>query len=195
LQSASTGAKVAQHREPQLEDEMRARRLVVLIVLVAIGATACGSSSKGAANDSTSTTAASAPSGSTDGSTDATTTTEKLSGDSGSSFCDLMRKDDKAFNGSGLGTATPAALKKLYENIGPAIDEAKSKAPDSLKDDFGTFSTALSKFVGALSDANYDFKKLSVADLGSLSSPAMTAASAHIDQYLSQVCHIASSGT
>ena len=172
---------------------MRVHRLVVLIVLVAVGATACGSSSKGAASNSTSTTAASPAAGSS-GSI-GTTTTGKLSGDSGSSFCDLARSDETAFKSNNITTNTPADLKKLYENIGPKLAEAESKAPSAIKGDFHTFVTAFAQVVKALSDANYDFKKVSPTAFASLGTPAIKAASDHIDQYFAQVCHITTPST
>jgi hypothetical protein len=86
-------------------------------------------------------------------------------------------------------------LKKLYENIGPVLDEAASKAPSAIKHDFQTFSTAFGKVVKALSDANYDYKKISPTAFAGLSTAGVTAASAHIEQYVTQVCHISTPTT
>ncbi len=169
---------------------MRAQRLLVLVIFVAIAATACGSSSKGTASNTNPTTATNAPGGSSGGAS-GTTTTIKISGDSGSSFCDLARKDENTvFKNASLNSDTPADLKKLYENVVPAITEIESKSPDALKGDFQTFGTAYSTMVKALQDANYDVTKLSATTFAGLGTPQVKAASDHIQAYLTQVCHV-----
>ena len=169
---------------------MRARRLTVLLLLVAVGATACGSSSKGAASANTSTTAGNAPSSTAGGSGSDTTTTIKVSGDSGSSFCNLVRGELSAFTGTDFTGTSPTDLKKRYENISSVLSDAESKAPSQIKGDLETFSTAFDKVAKALSDANYDYTKLSPTTFAGLDTPAVKAASNHIEQYFTQVCHI-----
>ena len=101
-----------------------------------------------------------------------------------------MRRDQAAFKGGVLPTSTPADLKKLYSNLGPALDQARSKAPGAIRGDIDTFITAFRPVLKALSDANYDFTKLSPTSFAAIGTPQVRAASEHIRQYETQVCHI-----
>jgi hypothetical protein len=178
---------------------MRARRLTVLLVLVAVGATACGSSSKGAASGTTSTTTSNTPAASSGASTSAaTTTTTKVSGDSGSSFCNLVRSDVSAIKSTNYATTSPTDLKKLYQNLGPALSDAESKAPSAIKADFHTFVTAFTPIFALLKNANYDYTKISPSDyatFASMGTPQVKAASDHVEQYVTQVCHVATTSS
>jgi hypothetical protein len=167
---------------------MRLQRFLVPVILIAVGATACSSSSKSAAKIITSTTQGPAAASGASG-TSGPTTTIKLSGNSGSSFCDLARNDEKAIKGLKPGT-TPDDLRTLYANIGPALSEAESKAPSEIKGDFKTFADAFAQVVHALAAVNYDATKLSESTFSSLDVPAVKAAGDHIQQYFTQVCHI-----
>lgn len=169
---------------------MIARKLIVALALVAIAATACGSSSKSSSTTQPGgSSATTAPSGSASG----TTAPKSFSGDSGSNFCDLARKDETAFKGNSLATgSTPADLKKLYSGLGPALQEAESKAPSVIKDDFKTFVDAYQQILKAMSDANYDVTKLNPATFAAFDSAQIKAASDHIEAYMTQVCHITS---
>ena len=166
---------------------MLARKLTVAIVLVAVAATACGSSSKSSASSPTSPSATTAPGG---GSTATTTPSKSYSGSSGSSFCDLAKKDENAFNSKGFTGTSPTDLKKLYGNLEPALEEAQAKAPDAIKADFATFLTAYKQVIKAFADANYDVTKISPTVFAGFADPKIKAASDHITQYTSQVCHI-----
>ena len=176
---------------------MHIRKLAILLVLVAVGATACGSSSKGASSTTSSTAAGSTPTaggGSTDSSS--TPTTGKLSGDSGSNFCDLARSYvSKALDSSNIATGTPESLKQAYKDIGSELDQAKAVAPNELKADFDTFSTAIKQLADALAAANYDITKVAPSSLASLDTPALKAASDHVEQYVEQVCHVSPTST
>jgi hypothetical protein len=168
---------------------MRARSLIAVAVLIAAGATACGSSSKspaavgatGTTTGSTSPAASGAPGGAP--------TTIKLSGSSGSNFCQLARSDQAAFSGPDL-TNGSADLKKEFQNLGKALQDAANEAPSAIKGDFETFITAFKPYLQALAAANYDPTKLNTAALKSLSSTQVDTASQHIEQYFEQVCHI-----
>jgi len=106
-----------------------------------------------------------------------------------------MRKDEAAFKGNSISTSAPADLKKLYSNLGPALEEAGSKAPSAIKGDFDTFISAFRQILKALSDANYDFTKLSPTSFAGMGTPQVKAASNHIQQYMTQVCHITTTTT
>ncbi len=168
---------------------MRVKSLFAVAILVALGATACGSSSKTSTGTATSAPGSTSPSGG------GSTTTIKLKGSSSSDFCDLARADDKAFsnvNPTGLSTSD---LKKQFENLGPALQQAADKAPKEIKGDFQTFINAFKPYLQALADANYDFTKIKPSSVTGLESPAVRAASNHIEQYFTQVCHITSPTT
>jgi len=170
---------------------MRVQKLVVLFMLAVVGVSACGSSSKTpAASNSTSPSPSNPSSSRPGGSSGANTTAPKLSGDSGSSFCNLAHHYGSAFKSNSVVGSTPTDLKKLYENIGPALSEAESKAPSAIKGDMQTFVTAFNQVVKALSAVNYDYTKLSPATFAALGTAQVKAASNHIEQYLKQVCNI-----
>jgi hypothetical protein len=168
---------------------MRVKSLFAVAILLAIGTAACGSSSKTSTGSVTSAPGSSTESTGSPGAA-GTTTTIKLSGSSSSNFCDLARADDKAFSSSSPAGVSPSDLKKQYENLGPALQQAADKAPSAIKGDFQVFLNAFKPYLQALADANYDVTKLNVSSLQGLDSPAVDAASNHIEQYFTQVCHI-----
>jgi hypothetical protein len=139
---------------------MRTRSLIVVTLLVVIGAAACGSSSKNA------------------------------TGSGGGSFCGLGRSEQSAFSGANYAGMGPAQLKKVYQNLGSELQHVASIAPSAIKADFQTFVNAYQPFLQALAAANYNFTKINYAALTSLSSPQVRAASANIQRYFTQVCHI-----
>jgi hypothetical protein len=166
---------------------MRAKGLLAVAVFVAIGATACGSSSKSSTGSVSS--APGSPTAS-NGSSGGTTTTIKLKGSSSSNFCDLARADDTAFNGANVATLSADDLKKDFAKLGPALQHAADVAPSAIKGDFQVFIKAFEPYLKALSDTNYDFTKIKPDSVSGLESPAVQAASAHIQQYFTQVCHL-----
>jgi hypothetical protein len=170
---------------------MRVKSLLVVAMLVAIGTAACGSSSNSSTGSVTS--APGSSSGSTSSSdSGGSTTTIKLNGSSSSDFCDLARADDKAFSNVDPTGLSASDLKKQFENLGPALQQAADKAPSEIKGDFTTFINAFKPYLQALADANYDFTKIQPSSVSGLESPAVQAASDHIEQYFTQVCHITS---
>jgi hypothetical protein len=167
---------------------MRIKSLLAVAIFVALGATACGSSSK--SGSGTSTTAPGSSGGSTSSPAGGSTTTIKLSGSGSSDFCNLARADDKAFSNFNPTGSSAADLKKQFENLGPALQQAADKAPSEIKGDFETFVNAFKPYLQALADANYDFTKIQPSSVAGLESPKVQAASDHIEQYFTQVCHI-----
>jgi hypothetical protein len=166
---------------------MRARSLIAVAVFIAVGASACGSSSKSpTAVGATGTTTTTSPTAS--GAPGGAPTTIKLSGSSGSNFCQLARSDQAAFSSPDL--SNPANLKKEYQNLGKALQDAANAAPSAIKGDFETFITAFKPYLQALADANYDFTKVNTDSLKAISSTQVDTASQHIEQYFEQVCHI-----
>jgi hypothetical protein len=172
---------------------MRTKSLLAVALFVALGATACGSSSKSATG--TSTSAPGSSGGSTSPSDSGSTTTIKLNGSGSSDFCDLARADDKAFSNFDPTSVSAADLKKQFENLAPALQQAADKAPSEIKGDFETFVNAFKPYLQALADANYDFSKINPTSVSGLESPAVQTASDHIEQYFEQVCHITTPST
>jgi hypothetical protein len=176
LWEAITGSEISVVAKNKIACEgpaMRAKSLFAVVMFIAIGATACGSSSKGAT-----------------GSAGAAPTTGKLTGSSSSNFCDLARADAKAFSDNNPSGMSVDDLKKQYENLGPALQQAADAAPSAIKGDLETFINAFAPYLQALSDANYDFTKIDASSVAGLQSPSVQAASDHIQQYFTQVCHI-----
>ena len=112
-----------------------------------------------------------------------------------SQFCDLARKDRAAFNGASTAGATPTEVKELFERVGSALDQARSGAPRAIKGDLDTFRTAFTPYLKALAAAKYDSTKLTPAATRLLGASRVRAASAHITQYLQQVCKIETTAT
>ena len=158
------------------EKSVRAIRLVVMIALVAVVGTACGSSSKSATSGSTSTPTA-------------------RGSFNGAGLCDLLGNATAGSGGTGIATVTPAELNKLYQNIGPALDQARSAAPSAMKSDFDTFITAYRPFLNAINTPGYDVRKVPRSALLRLASPQVKAASTRIAQYMRQVCKITTTPT
>jgi ABC-type phosphate/phosphonate transport system substrate-binding protein len=143
-------------------DNVHARQLVVVAVLVAAGVTGCSSSSKSAT----------------------------LHGLSQSQFCDLARKDRAAFNGATIANASPTQVKDLYAKVRSALHQAQSAAPSAIKGDFDTFMTAYNPYLKALAAANYDLTKMTPTATRLLGTAQVRTASAHITQYLQQMCKL-----
>ena len=172
---------------------MRARKLLIVVALVGIGAAACGSSSK-TASTSSPTTAASSGTPTTASGTPSTGG-KSYSGSSSGSFCNAVRDDANTFKGATPKGTTPADLKALYGNVLPALEKAQSKAPSAIKDDFGTFISAFKQVDSALAAVNYDYTKLSASTFSALESQDFKTASDNIEQYVTQVCHIDTTAT
>ena len=170
---------------------MLARKLTVVVVLAALGLSACGSSSKSAGSNSGTTATTTAGSQPSSGDT---ATTAKPSGNGGggggdgSSFCGLMRKDDNAFKGADVAAKSATDLKSLYANIIPELDRAESKAPDAIKSDFATLASGIKTLAKALAAANYDVTKLNPASFKDLADAKFETASQNITAYLTQHC-------
>jgi hypothetical protein len=161
---------------------------MVVIVIVLVGATACGSSSKSVAGSATSTTSAKT---SVPGSTASTAppTTGSLSGSGSSRFCDLARTQN-AFVAPSASPTTPVDFKKVYANLGPELQRIGSVIPGAIKSDYDTFVAAFDPFLKAIAAANYDFTKVSPTVFQALSSPQVKAAGTAIRQYITQVCKV-----
>jgi len=75
------------------------------------------------------------------------------------------------------------------------LQHAADIAPQAIKSDFEVFINAFAPYLKALADANYDYTKIKPSSVQGLQSSTFQAASQHIVQYLSQVCHITTPST
>jgi hypothetical protein len=169
-----------------------ASKLLLTVALVMVTAAACGSSSKSAASSTApTTTAAGAGTATTVAGPPATNAPKPFGGSSGSSFCDLARKDKATFNDNpNIATKTPADLKALYGKLVPALEHARDIAPSAIKGDFATYVTSIKQIQSVLAGAQYNFENLDPTKLQGLNSPALKTAAAHLQQYFAQVCKI-----
>ena len=175
-------------------------RILVMVAIAALGATACGSSSKTADAPSGTTTPAGSnssvtttPVGSDSSSGDTTTTASSSDkgGGGGGAFCDLLAKESNAFDAQDVLTSkSPQEIKAFYADVESKLDDTVSKAPDAVKGDLSTVNDAIKLLVGELDKVDYDFTKLTPDSLQGLSNPKFEAASQHITTYLTQTCHI-----
>ncbi len=168
---------------------MRARYLIVIGLLVALGATACGGSSSKSGAPATGTPT------SESGGTEATTTTGSSGGSGGSGFCAQARAVASSFKSSDFTRKSATDLKQAYQNFQSNMDHAISVAPSAIKGDLQTLRDAYTPLLKALADANYDYTKLnasSLAGISDLAKPNVLAASQHVAQYFASSCGVTS---
>lgn len=125
---------------------------------------------------------------------------DQFSGDSGSSFCDVVRQFDES---SPLDTAfgnstTPEATKASWDAVMQAFDSLRATAPDEIAADVAVAT----KFIDAMDrifvDNKYDMVEIGIdleadPELAGLSevSPEADAASRRLEAYGIQVCGLA----
>lgn len=154
---------------------MRAKTVVAIAILgVLLGA--CGGSSGSSTKAKSASTSAK--------------TSGKASGGGGGEFCTAARNAPNAFRQSSADLATPAGTKKYFDQAKSFIDQVVSITPSAIKGDMQTLATAMGQIVSRLAAVNYDFRKLDASQMQTLSSPQLSAASTHIQQYLASTCGI-----
>jgi hypothetical protein len=94
-----------------------------------------------------------------------------------------------------LATKTPADLKSVYENLPNELRRAESEAPSAIKGDFATLVTAEEQVLSALSNAGYDYTKVSPTAFRGFATKQVAAAAAHIGLYMAQACGITTATT
>jgi hypothetical protein len=158
---------------------------VGLVLVLAGGLTACGSS---AAKTSTTTAGGGAPdSAAPSGSGGTSPATVKATG--GGDFCKLIAASYNAAQSSAIDTS-PAALKKLYQGVQEKYRQAVDSAPTAIKGDVEILDAASSKLTAALAAANYDMAKLATGATADFSTPKVLAASTHVQAYVKDQCGI-----
>jgi ABC-type phosphate/phosphonate transport system substrate-binding protein len=161
------------------------------VALISIVAAACGSSSKTASNSTTPTSAVSSGTPTTS----AGTPTSSYGANTSSSFCSLARHYQSTIPNASLGTKTPADVKAIYQKLPDELRRAESEAPSAIKGDFATLVTAEEKIIGALSNAGYDYTKVSPTAFAGFATKQVAAAATHIGLYMAQACGITTGTT
>lgn len=166
---------------------LRHRGSLACLLAVALTATACGgSSSSGAvakAGDKAATTSTSKAAAS------AAPTTTKVKATGGGDFCksiaDAVNNPVTPTGGTSLKDEKALIEKSLAQG-----ELALAKAPAEIRPDAVVVLTAVAALFKAVEKANYDYTKIDPAVLSGLSSPAVSAAEAHLTSYVKSSCGI-----
>jgi hypothetical protein len=114
----------------------------------------------------------------------------KVKATGGGTFC---KEVANAANSAGLQAAVasgPAGIKEEAQRTQALEAQILKEAPSSLKPDITTLFGATNAFYAALAKANYDYTKVDPSALTVMSTPAVTAAEAHLEAYTKTVCGI-----
>ncbi len=171
-------------------------RLIAVVLGLVLVASACGG---GDSSSDTSTTATPTTAGGGGGdAADTTTTTEAepVAGDSGSTYCDLIRalEDEDAespisFNFLGM---TPEQLEAQFETIIAVYEEWADIAPTEIEEDVNILFSAFRALFERAKALNWNL--LALADdpefIGTFEDPAFETAANNIDAYTRDVCGV-----
>ena len=172
---------------------MRVRNLTVLVVLVAVGATACSSSAKTSANG---TTTSSTPVASTPTAGGGSTAAPNTTGNGSSSFCDLARTYVKNLaDSAALATESSDQLRSDLEGLPASLKQAQNEAPSAIKADFDTFAQAYDVWLQTLKADDYNFVQAAPEAASTIGSPKFRAALTRVEQYVTSVCKVDTSVT
>jgi hypothetical protein len=170
--------------------EIFMRRMFMTFVTFAVTIpllAACGGGGSSTKTTNAATSGTTGAPGVTTGSGQASATSvPKFSGNSGSSWCDLVRsfKDNTKLQDI---TKDPKGWTNAANS---AIDKVNNSAPGPIKDDIHTLVAALRAMIQVLAADNYDFKKITPDQLKTFSDQKFTDASTRIDAYDKQVCGV-----
>ena len=112
-----------------------------------------------------------------------------------SNYCTLLvayNKKQTAANKALTPGSAAAAAKAAFKNLKPEEAIILGVAPSSLKSSFELLFKDLNKFYGYLSAVNFNYQKLTKAEIASFEvlSKSMTSASNKITAYDKNVCHV-----
>jgi hypothetical protein len=158
------------------------QRRLILVMVLGVAVVACGSSKKTTASVSQ-TTAAGA------GAT-ASTTAPSSSGSSNSRYCQLATS--VVANSHAQPSPDPKAT---FANFDSEASQFLSLAPSAIKADAQTLVDGIRHYEQVLTNANFDYTKLTPADLQSLQDPKFQNAASRVAAYGAQVCGISTGGT
>ncbi len=103
-------------------------------------------------------------------------------------FCSSLSTYNERFQRMDLGANDPQKLKSAMQEASAAISDAQGKAPEEIRSDVAVLSRGFQQFVTILEQANYDFTKLTLAQVQQLQTPEFTAAGQRVDTYLHDHC-------
>jgi hypothetical protein len=171
---------------------LRHRGSLACVVAIALTATACGSSSGSSSAGAAATTTAAAAGTTAAATTTAApvaATTTKVKATGGGSFCKEIATALNNAASAGNASTVDAEKAEVKQGLDDFANLAQ-KAPSSLKPDVLVLAAAVTKLYAAVAKANYDFSKLTEADLTAMSTPAVTAAEGKVDTYVKTTCGI-----
>jgi hypothetical protein len=156
------------------------RRTAFVFVITGLALAGCGSSTH------TATVTTLAAQAGTPGGTTPTTKVPGFSGSSSSSFCD----DARRLSQTTRFTPDTTNLKTVFQDFDSYSGRLESKAPSAIKADVKTVVDAVKRYEGVLQGVNFDYTKLTPAQLQAFTDPNVTSASERVTAYLAQVCHV-----
>jgi len=174
-------------------------RILTMVFALALLATACGGDDGESSATTTTTTSAAAggDGGEGDASSNDTTTTTgaaPVSGDSGSSWCDQVRRASEEDSPVDLNflTASPAEIRASFEVLLGFFEDAAEIAPDEIDGDVDMVLAAYRLFVDKGNSANWDLFALAEDQefISSFEDPALEEAANRIDAYNRDVCGV-----
>ena len=115
----------------------------------------------------------------------------------GGDFCKSLAKslnDSKSLTTSAI-NGQPSNLKALIDKARQEAGTIVAAAPDAIKDDVKTLVDASTSYYDALAAANYDFRKVDVTKLQSLTSTNVQQASQRVEAYIQSHCGISVGST
>jgi hypothetical protein len=172
------------------------RRRGFTVCLVGLAATVAGCGGSGSspqgsaaavvASPLTSSAASTAPSTEGSASTTPTTTPKKVQANGGGDFCKLIASASNTDIGGDSAASAEATITKARGQERQAL----ALAPDSIKADVTLLFNASNVMYDALAKVNYDYTKLTSADMAPLGSADVTAAEKRLQTYVTTVCKI-----
>jgi hypothetical protein len=186
---------------------VRAVTVGTVSALTAVLLAACGSSSaskaaggsslasKAAAGTTANTALSSSPTSSPPVAGTSSSSAKVDIGALGSSFCDTARKEQAQAdqNVQALTAGDPATLKKFEEQALAELPAFAAQAPAEIKSSVDVLVAADQSFFKALQAAGFDFTKLSPTTVSQFETPAFTAATEKVTDYLETKCGITES--
>ena len=156
----------------------------------------CASKKKTAATSSTASTAASAAPAATSAAGAAAASApaaqpSKVVATGGGKFCkEVASAVNDAATKNALSGGGTDSLKQSVQNFKSLEGSVLASAPKEIKSDLVTLFGALDPFYEALQKANYDFTKIDPSIGSTLDTPAVKAATDHVDAYIKGTCGI-----
>ena len=160
------------------------RRLLIPLVVTAVLLGACGGGGSAISTKPAGQAVATKPTGAGPAGVTSTTSAPQFSGSGGSSWCDYDRQ---------LQNSTQ--FQNLYKDphgwvsaVNSVVGQVESKAPGVIKADVATIVEGLHVVIAAVVADNYDFSKITPAQMAPLQDLKFKAAGDRVTAYDKQVC-------